>query len=265
MTTVLLLHPRLLALRGGTPADEAARIDDLPVLRAFTRSRTTDAAVVDVPGFGPLVRKRRWWPRSSDRLKGAFRTTLVAPSPARREYDALLRLRALPSGPFAPEPLGVVEQRTRGVLEACTLLVEAIADVRDLAEFLAAERSEELRTAVLADLALRTREMHAAGLVDREHHPRNVLVAGRRTWKVDCWKQRARRRPFGTRDVLTDVAALDVGLVRLATPTERAAFLDAVLATDDGGPPPPALLARLDAERARIDDRESLRLPGAGC
>ena len=264
MTTVLLLHPRLAALRGGTPAAEAARIDALPVLRAFTRSRTTDAAVVDAPGLGPIVRKRRWWPRSSDRLKGAFRTTVAAPSPARREHDALLRLRALPSGPFAPEPLGVIEERSRGVLQACTLLVEAVPDAVDLAEFLAAETSADRRHAVLSDLARRTREMHAAGLADREHHPRNVLVAGRRTWKVDCWKQRARRGPCGTRDVLTDVAALDVGLVRLATPEERTAFLAAVLATNDGGPPSAALLARLDAERARIDERESLRLPRAG-
>jgi len=241
----------------GTPGDVADRIAALAVIRVLASSRTTETAVVDVPGLGRVVRKRWWWPRAADRAKGAFRTTVAARSPARRELQALQRLRALPSGPFAPQPLGMVEERRAGVLQACTLLLEEILGATDLATFLRDERDPARRAAVLADLAARVREMHAAGVVDRDFHPRNVLVAGARTWKVDSPKQRAGRGPGRPADVIADLAALDVGLVRLASPAERAGFLSRAR----GFGPDGATLARLDAARARIDERESRRLP----
>lgn len=257
MAVASLLDSRLSAVAGATPADTAARIGSLTTVLLLTRSRTTETAVVEVPSVGRLIRKRWWWPRTSDRAKGAFRTTVAAHSPARREHAALTRLRALPGGPFAPAPLGVVEERRGGVLTACTLLLEEIRDAVDLATFLRDERDPAARAYVLTDLAVRTRAMHAAGLLDREHHPRNVLVADGRTWKVDCAKQRVRRGAVPPATAVGDLATLDVGLVRLATAEEREAFLEAAL----GVPPDPALRARLDAARARIDARESDRLP----
>jgi tRNA A-37 threonylcarbamoyl transferase component Bud32 len=251
------------ALRGppwaGTPGEVAGRIASLAPVSVLARSRTTETAVVDLPGLGRAVRKRWWWPRAADRAKGAFRTTVAARSPARREMEALLRLRRLPSGPCAPAPLAIVEERRAGVLQACALLLEEVAGATDLATFLRDERDAARRAAVLFDLAARVREMHAAGLVDRDLHPRNVLVAGVRTWKVDSPKQRAGREPARPADVLADLAALDVGLVRLASPAERAAFVAGAL----GAAPDRATLARLDAARARIDERESRRLPPA--
>jgi hypothetical protein len=142
-------------------------------------------------------------------------------------------------------------------LRACTLLLEEVPDAVDLAHFLRDERDAARRGRVLADLALRTREMHAAGLHDREHHPRNVLVAGDRTWKVDCAKQRRGAAPVATKDALDDLAALDVALVRLAGPDERDAFLGAALADARA----PAVRAALDTARRRHDRRESVRLP----
>ena len=247
------------AVRAALPADASARdavVRGLPVLRALAASRTTAADVVRLPDGRRAVRKLWVWPRWSDRARGTLRTTILAPCPASREFAALRRLRDLPSGPFAPEPWSWTETRRAGVLVACTLLLDEVPDACDLTAFLRTERDGARRRAVLADLAIRTREMHGAGLVDREHHPRNVLVAGTRTWKVDCWKQRTRGVPLSARDVATDLAALDVGLARLATPDERGTFL----AGAAGGAWSPSLAERVAAERARIDPRESRRL-----
>jgi hypothetical protein len=251
------LIPRLRASFPGGGTAVATAIEGLPVVRVLAHSRTTEAALVVLPDGSRAVRKRRVWPTARDRAKGALRTTVAAPSPARRERDALLRLRELPGGPFAPEPLGFADERRAGVLHRCLLLVEEVPDAVDLAAFLVAERDAARRAAVLADLARRTREMHAAGLLDREHHPRNVLVAGTRTWKVDCWKQRVRRSPVAASAATEDLAALDVGFVRLATPAERSAFLTEYL----GRAPSAAFLRALDKARSRIDARESRRLP----
>lgn len=257
MRVTAALDPRLASLVRATPAATAAAVDALVPVAVLTRSRTTETAVVDVPGAGRIVRKRRWWPRAADRAKGAFRTTIAAASPARREHEALGRLRRLPPDPFAPAPLGWTESRRGGVLHACTLLLEEVEGAVDLGLFLRDERDARRRARVLGDLALRTRAMHAAGIADGDHHPRNVLVAGGRTWRVDCAKQRVHRGPLAPSAIVSDLAALDVGLVRLATAAERVAFLAAAT----GVPPDPAFLARLDAARSGIDARECKRLP----
>src|SRR5262245_53461571 len=95
-------------------------VEGLAPVALFARSRTTETAVVELAAAGRIVRKRWTWPRRRDRLKGALRTTFAARSPARREFEALARLAELG---FAPEPLGFLEQRSRGVLVACALLL----------------------------------------------------------------------------------------------------------------------------------------------
>jgi RIO-like serine/threonine protein kinase len=242
------------------PADEAEAWRTLATLAAtqvFARSRTTETSAVFLPGVGAVVRKRWTWPRRRDRLKGALRTTWAAHSPARREHEALLRLRALAGGPFAPEPLGWLEERSGGVLRSCVLLTRAVDGATDLASWLVATASKSARNRVLGDLARRVRAMHDAGLADFEMHPRNVLVTpGGETLKIDCAKQRRRARAASRTDRARDLAALDVGLVRLASPDERDAFFRAYAADA-------ALVAATERARTRIDARESRRLPGA--
>src|SRR5687768_498697 len=105
-------------------ADAAWRaVAALEAASVFARSRTTETAAVVLGDAGRIVRKRWTWPRASDRLKGALRTTFAATSPARREFSALARLAALPGGAFAPEPLGFLEHREHGVLRSCVLLM----------------------------------------------------------------------------------------------------------------------------------------------
>ena len=251
-------------------------VSELTPLCVYARSRTTETALVQLPDSkaGPwlVVRKRWWWPRARDRVKGAFRTTIAARSPARREFDALTRLAALPGGPFAPLPLGAFEERSGGVLQSCGLLVTALPDTTDLSAWLARKAgSATLVNTVLADLAVRVAAMHDAGLVDKEMHPRNVLVdpVAKRTWKIDVAKQRASRgvaRPVSPSAAIDDLACLDVGLSRLATAEERSAFLSAYVEarrprlTLDAA----QLSRKVAARRAHHDPKEAPRLPPAG-
>jgi lipopolysaccharide kinase (Kdo/WaaP) family protein len=232
-----------------------------PVVATLAKSRTTETAIVTLPDGRRAVRKCWTWPLRRDRAKGALRTTIAARSPARREFDALVRLRALPAGPFAPEPLGWLETRRSAVLCGCMLLLQEVVGATDLARALAAA-APDTRSGLLARLADRLREMHDCGLADREMHPRNVLVTSQGdVLKVDCAKQRVRRTTASSADRVRDLADLDVGVVRLCSAAERRAFLARYL-----GPQTPArALARLERQvasrRARIDARESRRLP----
>jgi len=237
-------------------ADAAWRlVAEATPLVVFAKSRTTETAVVALDGVGRVVRKRWTWPRRRDRAKGALRTTWAARSPARSEFAALARLVALPVGAFAPAPLAFLEERRHGVLRACLLVATEISDATDLATWLARARSARARADVLALLARRVRAMHDAGLADFEMHPRNVLVApSGDVLKVDCAKQRRRRGPASARDRARDLAALDVGLARLASPSERAAFFRVYGADAE-------LAAATERARTKIDARESARLP----
>jgi hypothetical protein len=240
-------------------ADAAWRsVASLPEERVYAASRTTRTSLVKLEGGGNVVRKRWTWPRRRDQLKGALRTTWVARSPARREHEALQRLRDLKGGAFAPESLGYLEHRERGVLRACMLLTGEVRNATDLARWLAASQPGAARTAVLTRLARRVRAMHDADLVDFEMHPRNVLVVKKslEVLKVDCAKQRKRGRRLTREERAKDLAALDVGLVRYVTALDRRDFLRTYGAE-------PLLIAAIEAERDRIDPRESRRLPHA--
>ena len=115
-------------------------------------------------------------------------------SPAAREFAALTRLRT-GTRPFAPEPLAVLEEREHGFLRSCHLLLREVPAARDLATWLGDTDDGPRRRSVLSELATRTAEMHANGILDGDMHPRNVLVdADDRVWKVDCPRQRTAAR-----------------------------------------------------------------------
>jgi len=250
------LEPDLAAALPASAEAAWRRLCDASADVVFAKSRTTETAAVTIAGLGRVVRKRWTWPRRRDRVKGALRTTWAARSPARREFDALARLAALPGGAFAPAPLGFLEERGHGLLRSCVLVASEIDGAVDLARRLVDTRPGRARTRLLARLARRTREMHDAGIVDFEMHPRNVLAAPASddVFKVDCAKQRVRSGPASERDRARDLAALDVGLVRLATDAERAAFFRAYGAN-------PSLVEAVERGRRLIDARESKRLP----
>ena len=83
-----------------------------------------------------------------------------------------------------------------------------------------------------------------------------------RTFKVDCPKQRDRGAALTDRLAVVDLGALDVGMVRLATPRERARFLRDYVGGRRARAARRALCAQVERARQRIDLRESARLPG---
>lgn len=197
-------------------------LDRAVVERVVTESRTTRLELMRLPDGSRCARKSWVFPSRRDRLRGAFRTTIAARSPAAREFDALVRLRALGEPDLAPEPWLASEERRAGVLHACTLTLRWLEDVAALDQFLLAPTEPAVLRRALGTVAVATARMHEAGLLDRDHHPRNVLVSpdGGRVWFIDSPKQRAGTRVERRRAAL-DLAALDVGLSRLVSRSER--------------------------------------------
>ncbi len=226
--------------------------------RELARSRSTDTALVPVAGVGLVVRKRWRWTRLRERLKGVGRTTALAASPAEREFAALARTYA--TGAFHPEPLAFVVARRRGLVASCTLFLTPVPDAIDLATWLRDTHDAALRRRVLADLARRTRAMHDAHVLDGEHHLRNVLVDGARTWKVDCPKARELVRLAPPR-AAHDLGCADVGLARFASRAERLRALRAYVGETAPRSTLRAWVERVRRARARVDARESRRLP----
>lgn len=258
--------PRKVIPAATRPSREADRLrpdalDGAASEVVLAESRTTRTTRVTLDDGRVFVRKQWRFPHARDRLRGVLRTTVLAPSPAVRELRALERLRELPDGPRAPRPHHAVEWRRLGVLERCELVLDLVPDSEPLDEFLRAVTDPHLRRAVLDDLATATAAMHQAGLVDGDHHPRNVLVQQDppRVWFIDSRKQRVGTRPSRTA-CAGDLGALDVGLYRLATRTERLRALRRYLVAC--GDPDAVRDWVLTVRRARLalEPREARRL-----
>ena len=249
------------------PAAETlvAMVHDAAPIRWLTQSRTTDTAVVEVPGWGIVVRKRWRWPGLGERLKGVGRTTALAATPAEREWRALGRTYGAHGLRFHPGPLALRVEREGAFAARAMLLLEAVPAARDLAAYLADERDRASRASVLADLATRVRAMHGDGVADGDLHPRNLLVQGGdlRVWKVDCARQRRHRAPLTGRRADYDLACIDLGLARFASRGERLRALRVYVGGDGGTRDLRAQASRIAAMRRRIDPVEARRLPPA--
>jgi len=248
--------------------DVAAWLRELSTAEPVTilsRSRTTDTSIITLPSLERVVRKRWRWPGIAERLKGLGRTTALASTPAEREFTALARTYGADALAFHPQPLGFLVMRSRGLASEAMLILAEVPGSVDLAHFLRGETDMDSRRRALADLARRTAAMHGDGVTDGDFHPRNVLVDTQswRTWKVDCGRQRVRRRPADRRRVEYDLACLDVGLARFASRSERIRAIDAYLIALDELPDRRSWIARVAALSAQIEPKESSRLPPA--
>ena len=249
--------------RPATPTIDADALRGAERVRRLTESRTTATDVVRLSGR-LIVRKTWTYPTWRDRLRGAFRTTFLARSPARREFEAMQG--GGPTG-FHPPSLAVHETRVLGFLVRADLAVELVPEARDLAVFLCEEQDASVRRIVLHDLASRVAAMHASGVVDGEMHARNVLVAAGagteartplRTWKVDCPKQRTHGSlPDAGR--IADLASLDVALARFAARPERCRALARYLAALNETGNPWIAPGDRDAHRRAARDIEAAR------
>ena len=117
-----------------------------------------------------------------DRWRGMLRNTFLAPSRARREWQALSWLRA--HGFAAPEPLAVLEKRARGWLHRAVLVTRAWPGhpAHRLLPLLASVD----RKGLLGVIHSYVSQLHAAGYRDGNMDLRNLLA--RRiesgTWQV---------------------------------------------------------------------------------
>lgn len=152
-------------------------------------------------GPGDLFVKTYDYPKARDVLRGIGRTTVLAPSRARREARALAWLRR--HGFEAPEPLGCYEARRLGVLRRAVLVTRAWPG--EPLDRLLPTLAEAERDAVLVALEEFVTRLHEAGFRDRNLDLRNVLAARRGArWvlaKIDSPRFRL-RRPGRTRDRL---------------------------------------------------------------
>jgi hypothetical protein len=108
----------------------------------------------------------------TDRLRGAFRTTMFRASRAAREWDALCWLRSRDLA--APEPLFLCERRHLRQLHRAVLVTEAYPGTpldRVLPTLPVAERGQLLLT-----LERFVEAMHRAGFRDRNLDLRNLLA-----------------------------------------------------------------------------------------
>lgn len=146
-------------------------------------------------------------------------------SKARRELA--LALRAAESGVPTPVPLAAGEERHRGLLERCFLVVPALRPSSDLAARMATDppRGAERRRLARAFGRL-VSALARAGLEQDDLAPNNVLLAGdgeARLFAIDF--ERARRvRRFGRRRLVRMLVKLE-RRVGFATRADRMRFL----------------------------------------
>lgn len=134
------------------------------------------------------------YPWAGDRIRGLLRTTFLAPSRARREWDALLWMRA--QGLAAPEPLALAERRWHGVLQRCVLVTDAYPG-QPLDELLLGLKPRE-RDHLLRCLESFVDALHRKGFRDGNLDLRNLLARRRDddSWeivKIDSPRHRVTR------------------------------------------------------------------------
>lgn len=187
-------------------------------------SRSTEVTRVALREGPALYVKRHRFPTPRDRVRGAFRGTLLGRSKARREFENLERLRA--AGFDVAEPVAFGEIRGALFLSTCFVVTREIENVRPADRFWAESTPAERREAVEAAARLAA-SLHGAGYTDGSLAARNILLGrteeGLRACKVDCAKGRWRIPP-GRRAML-DLARLDAGAKTFATQRERLRFL----------------------------------------
>jgi tRNA A-37 threonylcarbamoyl transferase component Bud32 len=171
---------------------------------ALAQHRTGDVLLVRA-GPIPVVRKRYVYPTARDHFRGVFRTTLLARSRVRREFDTLNRLADLGLNPELA--VATLEIRRCGVL-LDSYLVTRHWPAPDLAWIW--EHAVDRRESIARALGAFLRRLHQHGYVDRDCHLRNLLCDERdHLVKIDCprgsFHGQRRARRLGERD-LRDLA-----------------------------------------------------------
>lgn len=180
---------------------------------------------------------------------------------SRRELAIALALSARDID--VPLPLAAGEQRRRGRVSACYLLVPRIPGARDLAQLAAGTRAPaRLRRARCAALGRLARHLHDAGLLQRDFAPNNFLATcgSERVLPIDFERASLRRRVSrSARGAM--LARLERGCGRTSA-TLRLRFLQAYAGGDREGAR--AWWRALALEGARLARADHVRLRRTG-
>jgi len=195
------------------------------------RSRSTSVVRLVLPDGAALYLKRYRYACLRDRVRAAFRGTLVGRNRAAREFENLRRLGA--AGLDAPAPVAWGARRGPCFLSACFLLTREIENAVRMDALLTTSASLPggRRRKLLDATGRAVSAMHGAGYTDGSLALRNLLAreegGGWRLFKVDCGKGRWRVPPG--RRALEDLARFDAGARGLLTSRERLRILRAYL------------------------------------
>jgi hypothetical protein len=178
----IILNPRVENLFRLPAAGAFDHLWGLDPSQVISQQRTSDVAVITLPGPSgtsiEVFRKRYWYRRIQDRLKGALRNTFLGMSRAAREFRHLERL--CDQGCSRVRPVGCGEERTLRLLSRAFILTEKLVNTQTLeqvvgsSEFAAAPLEERRRLA--ARLGNWVRTLHDRGFRDRDLFVRNILV-----------------------------------------------------------------------------------------
>ncbi|MCH8251536.1 MAG: SCP2 sterol-binding domain-containing protein [Planctomycetes bacterium] len=173
------------------------------------------------------------------RLKGVFRGTFFGTSRARFEYEFLTEMRN--RGVAAVRPIAFGEKRRAGLLTACVLITEGVADAESLDAY--ARRAADGRTETsdtgacskrrrragfIDALARSISQLHEAGVMHGGLFWRNILVSesGAQEWRFHFLdpdrRGSLRAAPLPRRAVVSDLADL------FATAEDFRAYTDVV-------------------------------------
>jgi tRNA A-37 threonylcarbamoyl transferase component Bud32 len=247
--------------------DVARRLDGLAeapestlIKRNLVRTVLRLALTPPPDGLGPVIVKRYEIRGAWDWLKYWIR-----PSRAAAEWSAGRALAA--AGVPTAVPIAKAERR-RLVLRDAALVVPEIRDALRLDEFadrLSHSEPDPLREALFAELARIVRRMHDAGIVHRDLHAGNVLVAGPagapRIHLIDLHSVRV-RATASRRQQRADLTKLLLSLRRHSTPEERRGVLAAYEAMGPRGSVAAELLGDGPGDgglEARLSAREAKR------
>jgi tRNA A-37 threonylcarbamoyl transferase component Bud32 len=184
--------------------------------------------------------KRYFYPRWRNRMRGAFRGTLLGAHRGVAEARALCLLRS--RGVAAVRPVAYGCRRRFGFVTACFLITEEVPNAQNLTTFAShLGRGSSLpglkRRELVTSLAEQVRDMHAAGLVHGQLFWRNIVVrlGALQTpefFFLDAAPRRSLARCSFSEAVRRDLACVAVSAAPFTNSAERVRFLRAYQQAD---------------------------------
>jgi tRNA A-37 threonylcarbamoyl transferase component Bud32 len=268
MTPTMLINPQYERLVRRHGLDDFERVMHWQGGQSVGRHAKRDIERITIDENGEPVRvflKRERQTYLKDRLKNWI-DGLGWGTKSRREWQALSAMTR--AGVGCPEPLVIVERR--GFRPQGYLVLREIPNVQLLGPYLAEWRgrtSTQERRQFAEHLGREVARLHAIGVNHPDLFSKHILLRGDehpaaspRVWFIDMQRSSTQVR-VSIRQRIQDIAALDATIAqRLASETDRLAFLRAYLAASDGEKPDAATMVSAVRRRSqKLQGRRKIR------